>query len=254
MEQRTTKGVEKKALPPIVIKKLVKSYGERAVIRDLSLYVKPGESLGFIGRNATGKSTTIGCLTGLRDFESGEIWVNGHNIKKSPIKAKVSFGYVPSEPLLYEMMTGREYLVFIAGAFKMKKERFERNLKSLLARFEFRPSDLERRIAEYSLGMRQKMSLMGSLIHEPKVWILDEPTVGLDPIAYEALVKTIRIFRKEGRSVFITSHSIDFVNRVCDRVIILKDGKIGAELDFTKDPTARERLGTIYGNLRGEKL
>ena len=181
-------NVTLESTPALAISELTKAYGKQVVIRDLNLTVERGEVFGFIGRNGTGKSTTIGCMVGLKPFKKGRILIGGHDIQQDTIEAKKLLGYVPSEPACYEMMTGREFL--------------------------------------------QKISLMSALVHDPLLWVLDEPTIGLDAPATAELAHTLRQQAKEGRSVFITSHSIEFVARCCDRVAILAQENVARIVDL----------------------
>lgn len=215
----------------ISISGLSKSYGKREVISDLDIAVAPGEVYGYIGRNGSGKSTTIGCLVGIKPFRKGRILICGNDIQKETVEAKKRLGYVPSEPSLYEVMSGREFLSFIGSSFRMNKEDLTNRIEELCARLDFNPFDLTRKIAHYSLGMKQKLAIMSSLIHDPQVWVLDEPTNGLDGPASDALAHLIRERAAGGTAVFITSHSIDFVSSVCDRVAFLHQGKIESTID-----------------------
>lgn len=230
----------------IEIRDLYKSYGKKEVLRGLNLSVKKGEVFGFIGKNGVGKSTTIDCVVGLKEANSGEILLNGFDIVSQPLEAKMQFGYVPSEPVTYEMMSGNEYLQFVASAYNMIQSSFEKNYNFLIKKLGMSKSDMNRKIREYSHGMQQKICLMASLIHNPKIWILDEPTVGLDIMVYEVLLKMIKGFASNGKTVFITSHNIDLVARVCDRVAIINDGKVSELIDFNEEPTKRRDLSRIF--------
>ena len=198
----------------IQIKDLYKSYGKKDVLKGLNANVKKGEVYGFIGKNGIGKSTTIDCIVGLKDYDSGEILILDTDNKKDPLKAKNLIGYVPSEPITYEMMSGNEYLQFVASSYGMIQSSFNNNYNFLIKKFGMSPKDMDRKIREYSHGMKQKVCLMASLIHNPKVWILDEPTVGLDIMVYEVLLRMIKEFAVHGRTVFITSHNIELVSKV----------------------------------------
>lgn len=244
---------EEQGLPSIEVDDLHKSYGPKEVVKGISFKVDPGEIFGFIGKNGVGKSTTIDCMVGLKRFEKGTIKICGVDIAQKPLEAKTNFGYVPSEPLTYESMTGNEYLQFIASAFKMKDEEFTANVEKLKKTFDIYDKDLNRRIEEYSHGMKQKVCLMASLVHNPKVWIMDEPTVGLDVSVYEALKKTIVSFAKNGGAVFLTSHNLNLVEEICNRVDIVKDGEIAASLDFEKNPSDRQMLRKTFFEAYGEQ-
>ena len=236
----------------LVIKDLYKSYGKKEVLKGINLNVKVGEVFGFIGKNGIGKSTTIDSIVGLKDYDSGEIFIYGVDNKKDPIRTKSMIGYVPSEPITYEMMTGNEYLEFIASSYKMIQASFNNNYNFLVKKFKMSPNDLDRKIKEYSHGMKQKICLMASLIHNPRLWILDEPTVGLDIMVYEVLLKMIKEFAINGRSVFITSHNIDLVSKVCDRVAIINEGKVVSLIDFKKEPLKRRDLSKIFFKIYGD--
>ena len=235
----------------IEIKDLFKSYGKKEVLKDLNLKVKKGEVFGFIGKNGIGKSTTIDCIVGLKDFDSGHILICGKDNVIDSLDTKMMIGYVPSEPVTYENMTGNEYLQFIASAYNMIQASFNKNYDFLVKKFNMNTIDMNRKIKEYSHGMKQKICLMASLIHNPKIWILDEPTVGLDIMVYEVLVKMIKDF---GKTVFITSHNIDLVSKVCDRVAIINDGKVVELIDFNKEPLKRRDLNKIFFKIYGESI
>ncbi len=231
------------------IQDLHKSYGKKEVLKGINLEVYKGEVFGFIGKNGAGKSTTIDSIVGLKDFNSGTILLNGHNVKENPLDAKMDLGYVPSEPVTYEVMTGYEYLQFVASSYGMYQEAFDRNYEFLKNKFMIYDADLNRKIREYSHGMKQKVCLMASLIHNPTVWILDEPTVGLDIIVYQTLMEMLRDFALHGKTVFVTSHNIDLVSRICNRVAIINNGVVAELIDFAKEPMKRKNLSNIFFNL-----
>ncbi len=246
-EIKTTETVESEEYEyPIDIKEVHKSYGKKHVLKGLNLQVKRGEVFGFIGKNGAGKSTTIDCVVGLKRQDSGTISICGYDTKKEPLFAKSTFGYVSSEPIAYEMMTGNEYLQFIASSYDMIQSSFDSNYEFLRRKFELSDDDMNRRIREYSHGMKQKVCLMASLIHNPEVWILDEPTVGLDIMVYEVLVKMLREYANNGRTVFVTSHNMDLVAKICDRVAIINDGVVSDLIDFNKEPLKRKYLSKIF--------
>ena len=249
---------EKKEIEDVlVIDNLYKSYGKGAnkkeVLKGLNLVVKKGEVFGFIGKNGIGKSTTIDCIVGLKEQDSGNILINGKNTLEEPLEVKFEIGYVPSEPTTYEVMSGNEYLQFIASAYQMSQASFENNYNYLVMKLSMSEKDMNRKIREYSHGMKQKICLMASLIHNPKLWILDEPTVGLDIMVYETLVKMIREFADNGRTVFVTSHNIEMVSKLCDRVAIINSGKVDKLFDLNADPIKRRDLGKIFFRTYGEK-
>ena len=240
------KKEEQKREVVLSIKDLHKSYGKKEVLKGINLEVYKGEVFGFIGKNGAGKSTTIDCIVGLKDFNSGEIVLAGHNVKENPLDAKRELGYVPSEPITYEVMTGNEYLQFVASSYNMYQESFDKNYEFLKNKFMISDSDLNRKIREYSHGMKQKVCLMASLIHNPTIWILDEPTVGLDIIVYQTLMDRLREFATNGKTVFVTSHNIDLVSRICNRVAIINNGVVAELIDFSKEPLKRRNLSNIF--------
>ena len=245
MKNKEKKEGEKREVV-LSIKDLHKSYGKKEVLKGINLEVYKGEVFGFIGKNGAGKSTTIDCIVGLKDFNSGEIVLAGHNVKENPLDAKMELGYVPSEPVTYEVMTGNEYLQFVASSYNRYQESFDKNYEFLKNKFMISDSDLNRKIREYSHGRKQKVCLMASLIHNPTIWILDEPTVGLDIIVYQTLMDMLREFAANGKTVFITSHNIDLVSRICNRVAIINNGVVAELIDFSKEPLKRRNLSNIF--------
>ena len=237
----------------IVIENLNKSYGNKKVLTDLNLEVYEGELFGFIGRNGIGKSTTIDCMIGMKKFDSGTIKIYDYDIKENPIEIKKIIGYVSSEPILYEEMTGIEYLKFIASIYKVDPSTFKEQYVSLCERLEFKLDDLSFQINGYSHGMKQKISLIASIIHNPKIWILDEPTVGLDFLAVEELKKMMVEYTKLGNTVFLTSHNIDFVSDICNRVAIINKGNVKGLFDLDNDPSVKEELKDIFIKIYDEK-
>ena len=242
-------------MPNIAIKltNLNKSYGKKKVLYDVNIEIYQGELFGFIGKNGVGKSTTIDCILGSKLFDSGEILVNDLNIKEKPIKVKKMIGYVASEPTCYEDMTGAKYLQFVASIYEISPQIFVKNLDYLLKKFEFKEEDLYREIKEYSHGMKQKICLIASLIHNPSIWILDEPTVGLDAMSANELSLLMKDYVKHGNTCFVASHNIDLISKLCDRVAIIKDGKIYQIFDLKHEPSLRNKIQNIFLRLYQEK-
>ena len=230
----------------ISIKNLHKAYGAKKVLKGLDLDVYEGELFGFIGRNGIGKSTTIDCIIGSKKFDDGTITLNGFDVREEPIEAKYTFGYVASEPSCYEVMTGYEYLEFVASIYQISEGDFVRNYKYLCGRLSLDEAELSNPIFNYSHGMKQKLCLVASLLHNPKIWMLDEPTVGLDIMAVEELKKMMREYANRGKTVFVTSHNIELVAKICDRVAIVNDGKVVSLFDLNKDPNRRIQLSKIF--------
>ncbi|MDD5884876.1 MAG: ABC transporter ATP-binding protein [Erysipelotrichaceae bacterium] len=237
----------------IKITHLKKAYGEKEVLKDLNLEVYPGELFGFIGKNGVGKSTTIDCMIGAKKYDDGQILLNGFDIVKDDIEAKTQFGYVASEPNCYEVMTGYEYLDFIASVYHLSEKNYQENTKYLAKRLSLSEEDLKQPTAAYSHGMKQKLCLIASLLHRPSIWILDEPTVGLDVMAVEELNRMMRDYANHGQTVFITSHNIDLVSSLCDRVAIINNGVVSSLLDLNQIPNYRLQLRHIFLETYQEK-
>lgn len=242
MEEHT----QSKTKTMISIQNLHKSYGKKDVLLGLNLDVYEGELFGFIGRNGVGKSTTIDCMIGAKKFSLGSITLDEFDVTKNPLESKSMYGYVASEPTCYEEMTGYDYLEFIASIYQMNEGDFRRNTEYLCHRLQLKLEELSNPIGDYSHGMKQKLCLVASLIHSPKIWILDEPTVGLDIMAVEELKKMMREYANHGNTVFVTSHNIELVSKICDRVAIINNGKVGALFDLNKDPNKRLQLSKIF--------
>lgn len=233
-------------VPSISIRNLHKAYGKKQVLKGLDLDVYPGELFGFIGRNGIGKSTTMDCVIGAKRFDKGKITLNGYDVTTHPIEAKYSFGYVASEPSCYEVMTGYDYLEFVASIYKISEGDFVRNFRYLCSRLALDEKELANPASDYSHGMKQKLCLVASLLHNPKIWVLDEPTVGLDIMTIEELKKMMREYANHGNTVFVTSHNIELVAKLCDRVAIVNDGKVAALYDLNLQPNRRIQLPKIF--------
>lgn len=207
------------------IEHLSKSYGEKRAVDDLSLHIAPGEIYGFIGHNGAGKTTTLKAVTGILPFEEGEIFVNHLSIKTNPLECKKIIAYIPDNPDIYGYMTGMEYLNFIADIFSVemndRRERIERYAKE----FEIY-KDLGGVVNSYSHGMKQKLAIISALIHEPKLVILDEPFVGLDPMASHLVKQYMREICGRGGAIFFSTHVLEVAEKLCDKVAIIKGGKL----------------------------
>lgn len=249
MEDQVVKQNDKtseEVKPMVSIKDLHKAYGKKQVLLGLDLDVYQGELFGFIGRNGIGKSTTIDCMIGAKRFQEGVITLAGNNIVEDPIASKKTFGYVASEPTCYDEMTGYDYLEFVASIYGITEGDFKKNYKYLCNRLQLKLSELSNQISDYSHGMKQKLCLVASLLHSPKIWILDEPTVGLDIMAVEELKKMMREYANHGNTVFVTSHNIDLVANLCDRVAIINNGKVAGIYDLNKNRNLRLQLARIF--------
>lgn len=208
----------------IVAKKLKKVYGEDFVsVDELSFHINRGEIVGFVGQNGAGKTTTIKMLTGILMPTGGRVVIDGHDMAKEPMEAKKSIGYIADNPDIFLRLTGMEYANFIADIYMVpEKERKERIL-SLAKRFDMEDS-LSKPMVSYSHGMRQKMMVIAALVHNPPVWILDEPMTGLDPSAAYELKKMMREHADAGNCVFFSTHVLEVAEKLCDKIIIIKKG------------------------------
>ena len=207
------------------IEHLTKKYGEKKAVDDLSLHIAKGEIYGFIGHNGAGKTTTIKSVVGILDFDEGEIYVDGKSVKKESLECKKEIAYIPDNPDLYEFMTGLQYLTFISDVFgvggKERKERIEKYASSFQIK-----DDLNSPISSYSHGMKQKLAVISALVHNPKLIIMDEPFVGLDPIASHLLKEIMRERCNEGGAIFFSTHVLEVAEKLCDKIAIIKGGKL----------------------------
>jgi ABC-2 type transport system ATP-binding protein len=209
----------------IELKNLVKRFGSFTAVNDVSLTVPTGQFFGFLGPNGAGKTTTIKMMTGLYAPTSGYCLINGFDIQKQPYLAKLQFGYVPDQPYLYEKLTGREFLYFVGGLFNLDASTLRQKVKALLDMFEI-GSFVDKRADEYSQGMRQRVVLTAALLHDPKVLIIDEPIVGLDPRSARLVKDTLKKKTREGLTVFMSTHLLEIVEELCDRIAIIKEGRL----------------------------
>lgn len=204
---------------------LTKKFGSLAAVDDISVEVKAGEFYGFLGPNGAGKTTTIKMMAGLFAPTSGEIYINGFDIQRHPIEAKLATGYIPDQPFLYDKLTGREFLLFSGGLYKMKKDFLQKKIDDLIEHFDIGPW-IDKRTEDYSQGMRQRIIIASALLHDPKVIIIDEPMIGLDPHSARIVKQTLKQKARDGAAVFMSTHSLPVVEELCDRVGILKEGRI----------------------------
>ena len=207
------------------IEHLTKTYGGKAAVQDLSLHIRPGEICAFIGHNGAGKTTTLKCCCGIQQFDGGRITVDGISVQDDPLECKRRLAYLPDNPDLYEYMTGIQYLNFIADIFAVgARERAER-IRSYGDQFDL-TRDLAQPISAYSHGMKQKLVITGALLHEPALWILDEPLVGLDPRSALLLKEQMRAHCSAGNTVFFSTHVLEVAERLCDRIGIIDHGRL----------------------------
>lgn len=207
------------------IEHLTKAYGDKKAVDDLSLHIRPGEIYGFIGHNGAGKTTTLKSAVGILRFDSGEIRRNGRSIKDEPVACKRVLAYIPDNPDLYDFMTGIKYLNFVADIFGVPSEERRAKIDDYAARFEL-TDDLAQPIAAYSHGMKQKLAVIAAWLHSPKLIIMDEPFVGLDPKAAHLLKIMMRELCEEGGAIFFSTHVLEVAEKLCDKVAIIKGGRL----------------------------
>lgn len=208
------------------IKNLTKHYkGSSKGATDISLHIEPGDIYAFIGHNGAGKTTTLKCVAGIHDFEQGDIFVDGISLKEDPFECKRRFSYIPDNPDLYEYLTGIQYLNFIADIFDVTAQDREEKIRKYADLFELTAS-LGDLISAYSHGMKQKLALISALIHDPKLLILDEPFVGLDPRASVELKNIMKEICSRGGAIFFSTHVLDVAEKLCNKVAIIKDGEL----------------------------
>jgi len=209
----------------IQIIQLTKKFGSFTAVDNLNIEVKPGEFYGFLGPNGAGKTTTIKMMAGLYAPTEGRILIDGFDIQKQPMEAKTATGYIPDQPFLYEKLTGREFLYLTAGLYKMNHSSVAARVKELVDEFEI-GSWLDRRAEDYSQGMRQRIIITAALLHNPKVLVIDEPMVGLDPRSSHIMKQVFKRKSKEGVAIFMSTHSLQVAEELCGRIGIIKDGRL----------------------------
>ena len=207
------------------IEHLTKAYGEKKAVDNLSLHIAPGEIYGFIGHNGAGKTTTLKSVVGILQFDAGEITIDGISIKENPLECKRRFAYIPDNPDLYDYMTGIKYLNFIADIFGVGANERQARIRKYADAFEL-TADLAQPIAAYSHGMKQKLAIIAAWLHEPKLILMDEPFVGLDPKASHLLKKMMRQVCNEGGAIFFSTHVLEVAEKLCDKVAIIKNGRL----------------------------
>ena len=207
------------------IEHLTKTYGEKKAVDDLSLHILPGEIYGFIGHNGAGKTTTLKACCGILQFDSGDITIDGISVKENPIGCKRNLAYIPDNPDLYEFMTGIQYLNFISDIFAVGAADRKYRIRHFADAFEL-TADLAQPISAYSHGMKQKLAIISALVHEPKLIIMDEPFVGLDPKASHLLKSIMRELCDKGSAIFFSTHVLEVAEKLCDKVAIIKSGKL----------------------------
>ena len=231
------------------IEHLTKAFGDKLAVDDLSLHIAPGEIYGFIGHNGAGKTTTLRSVAGIQQFDKGEIFIAGHSVRTEPLECKRALAYIPDNPDLYDFMSGIKYLNFIADIFGVGADERAERIRRRAAEFAL-TDDLAQPIAAYSHGMKQKLAIIAALLHAPKLILMDEPFVGLDPLAAHQLKQTMRAFCDTGGAIFFSTHVLEVAEKLCDQVAIIKNGKLiraGSMAEVRGDAS----LETVFLELEG---
>ena len=233
------------------IENYTKTYGEKKAVNNLSLHIAPGEIYGFIGHNGAGKTTTLKAVAGILQFDTGDIKIDGVSVKEKPLECKKKIAYIPDNPDLYEYMTGIQYLNFIADIFGVDAQTRQERIRKYADMFEL-TQDLAQPASAYSHGMKQKLALISAWVHEPKLIIMDEPFVGLDPKAAHLLKGMMREFCDRGGAIFFSTHVLEVAEKLCDKVAIIKKGELikAGTMDEVKGDTSLEE---VFLELEGEK-
>ena len=232
------------------IEHLTKAYGEKKAVDDLNLHIVPGEIYGFIGHNGAGKTTTLKSVAGILQFDEGEITIDGISIKENPLECKRRFAYIPDNPDLYDYMTGIKYLNFIADIFGVGANERQARIRKYADAFEL-TADLAQPIAAYSHGMKQKLAIISAWLHEPKLILMDEPFVGLDPKAAHLLKEMMREMCDEGGAIFFSTHVLEVAEKLCDKVAIIKSGRL-IRSGTMEEVKGDESLEDVFLEMEGE--
>ena len=232
------------------IEHLTKTYGEKKAVDDLSLHIAPGEIYGFIGHNGAGKTTTLNSIAGILQFDAGDIRIGGISIREDPLACKRLMAYIPDNPDLYEYMTGIKYLNFIADIFGVSADDRQARIRDYAARFEL-TDDLAQPIAAYSHGMKQKLAIISAWLHQPRLILMDEPFVGLDPKAAHLLKGMMRELCDAGGAIFFSTHVLEVAEKLCDKVAIIKGGKL-IRSGTMEDVKGDESLESVFLELEEE--
>lgn len=232
------------------IENLTKTYGEKRAVDNLSLHIAPGEIYGFIGHNGAGKTTTLKAVVGILQFDKGEVFIKGESIRKNPLACKQKIAYIPDNPDLYEFMTGIKFLNFIADIFVVPEEKRQERIRKYADLFEM-TENLAQPIASYSHGMKQKLAIISAWIHEPKLIIMDEPFVGLDPKAAHILKQMMREICDEGGAIFFSTHVLEVAEKLCDKVAIIRNGQL-IQSGTMQEVKGDDSLEEVFLELEGE--
>lgn len=232
------------------IENLTKTYGEKRAVDNLSLHIAPGEIYGFIGHNGAGKTTTLKAVVGILQFDKGEVFIKGESIRKNPLACKQKIAYIPDNPDLYEFMTGIKFLNFIADIFGVTEEKRQERIRKYADLFEM-TENLAQPIASYSHGMKQKLAIISAWIHEPKLIIMDEPFVGLDPKAAHILKQMMREICDDGGAIFFSTHVLEVAEKLCDKVAIIRNGQL-IQSGTMQEVKGDDSLEEVFLELEGE--
>ena len=232
------------------IQHLTKTYGEKKAVDDLNLHIAPGEIYGFIGHNGAGKTTTLKSVAGILPFDEGEITIGGLSMKRDPLICKRQMAYIPDNPDLYDFMTGIQFLNFIADIFAVPADVRQERIREYAGRFEL-TGDLAQPIAAYSHGMKQKLAIISAWLHQPKLILMDEPFVGLDPKAAHLLKGMMRELCDGGGATFFSTHVLEVAEKLCDKVAIIKGGKL-IRSGTMEEVKGDDSLEEVFLELEGE--
>ena len=232
------------------INHLTKTYGEKKAVDDLNIHINPGEIYGFIGHNGAGKTTTLKSVVGILQFDQGEILIDGKSIQTDPLACKREIAYIPDNPDLYDYRTGIKYLNFIADVFGVSAQDRQTRIRKYAGLFEL-TEDLAQPIAAYSHGMKQKLAIIAAWLHQPKLIIMDEPFVGLDPKASHLLKEMMRDICDAGGAIFFSTHVLEVAEKLCDKVAIIKGGKL-IRSGTMEEVKGDDSLETVFLELEGE--
>ena len=248
-KKNNKKGEEENIM--LKIEHLTKSYGEKKAVDDLSLHIAPGEIYDFIGHNGAGKTTTLKSVVGIQQFDQGEIFVGGVSMQKDPLACKKQLAYIPDNPDLYEYMTGIQFLYFIADIFGISVQERQERIRNYADRFEL-TDDLAQSIAAYSHGMKQKLAIIAAWIHQPKLIVMDEPFVGLDPKAAHLLKGMMREICDQGGAIFFSTHVLEVAEKLCDKIAIIKAGRL-IRFGTMEEVKGDDSLEDVFLELEGEE-
>ena len=248
-KKNNKKGEEENIM--LKIEHLTKSYGEKKAVDDLSLHIAPGEIYGFIGHNGAGKTTTLKSVVGIQQFDQGEIFVGGVSMQKDPLACKKQLAYIPDNPDLYEYMTGIQFLNFIADIFGISVQERQERIRNYADRFEL-TDDLAQSIAAYSHGMKQKLAIIAAWIHQPKLIVMDEPFVGLDPKAAHLLKGMMREICDQSGAIFFSTHVLEVAEKLCDKIAIIKAGRL-IRFGTMEEVKGDDSLEDVFLELEGKE-